>query len=269
MPQDVDTRYKHMSLSDLAYDFGVAGQLTALSEKHPRLLVIIETINSLYLLPWIHSLPKEVNVTILQLNAGIASHMSKSKPDMTDIALLYGMIAVKEVYDMESLMSLLLTPGKQYIRVPNGDTHSSIFPKPIEIHGGVGDIRDRGFEGVAGTVIAPGGVLVQTIHALQHLDNEGKSYDLFVLSDYDFTIGKELKESIIKTENIIFLLDQNRRTIYESVVKAKLRDSGLVDTETHFVYPNADKINTILPEYLWEQANWDGLGIAEKINSIH
>ncbi|MBP6910765.1 hypothetical protein KBC03_04155 [Patescibacteria group bacterium] len=143
MPQEVDKKYKHMALSDVAYDFGIAGKLAALHEKHPRMLVIIETLNSLYLLPWIHALPKEANVTILQLNAGIASYMSKSQPDMTDIALLYGMISVKEVYDMESLMSLLLMSGKQYIRVPNGDTHSAIFPKPIAIHGGVGDIRDR------------------------------------------------------------------------------------------------------------------------------
>lgn len=78
-----------------------------------------------------------------------------------------------------------------------------------------------------------------------------------------------MKESIIKTENIIVLLDQQRKSLYEAIIKAKLWDSGLVDTEIHFVYPSLEKINTILPEYIWEQANWDGLGIAEKINSIH
>lgn len=118
-------------------------------------------------------------------------------------------------------------------------------------------------------MIAPGGVLVSTIHALQHLQNEGKSYDLFVLDEYDFEIGKALKESIIKTENVIVLLDQKYGTHYPAVVKAKLWDSGLVDTEVHVLYPQVDKINTILPEYLWEQAQWDGLGIATKINSIH
>ena len=90
-----------------------------------------------------------------------------------------------------------------------------------------------------------------------------------MLTQYDFHIGKALKESIIKTENVILLLDQRYGTSYPAIVKAKLWDAGLVDTEVHVLYPNTDKINTILPEYLWEQAQWDGLGIAEKINSIH
>lgn len=89
------------------------------------------------------------------------------------------------------------------------------------------------------------------------------------MQDYDFQIGKALKESIIKTEKVILLLEQRYGTHYPAVLKAKLWDAGLVDTEVYVFYPQTDKINTILPEYLWEQAQWDGLGIATKINSIH
>lgn len=74
-------------------------------------------------------------------------------------------------------------------------------------------------------MIAPGGILVSAIHALQHLTNEGKSYDLFVLTEYDFHIAKSLKESIIKTENVILLLDQKYGTHYPAIVKAKLWDA--------------------------------------------
>ncbi len=66
---------------------------------------------------------------------------------------------------------------------------------------------------------------MHTIHALQYLQEDGRTHDLFVLTEYDFSIGKALKESIIKTEKVIVLLDQQRRTQYESIVKAKLWDA--------------------------------------------
>lgn len=269
MPSELNKNYNHIELADLQYDFGAAGKMAALSDKYQSILIIIDTINALYLLPWLSSLPKDKRVTVLQLNAGIASYMTKSQPDITDIAMLLPYIAVKEVFDEESLMQQLVSAESAYVRISPTETHAALFEKKIDMKDGIGDLRDRWFEGVAGTVIAPGGVLVQAIHALQHLREEGKSYDLFVLGDYNFAITKDLKESIIKTEHIIMLLDQQRRTNYEAVVKAKLWDSWLVDTEISFVYPNSEKINTILPEYLWEQANWDGLWVAEKINSIH
>lgn|GEM_PF-6192195 len=188
---------------------------------------------------------------------------------MSDITAVMPYAHVQEVYDRVTLLTALSKAGKNYIRIPRGETPAVMFEKAPAAEGGIADLKDHGFEGGAGTIIAPGGTLIQAIHALQQLQNDGKFFDLFALLDYDFTIAKSLKESIIKTENIILLLDQQRRTIYESVIKAKLRDAGLVDTTIHFVYPNTDTINTILPEYLREQANRDGEGIAEKLNSLN
>lgn len=269
IPEEADKKYQHATLADVSYDFGVAWKLAALSKKHKRILVISETLNAMYLLPWLSTLPADTNVTVLQVGAGISGYMSKNWPDMTDITTLLPYAHILEVYDRDSLTSALQQSGKNYIRITYGDTPVTMFEKALPIDAGIADLRDRWFEGIAGTIIAPWGNLINTIHAVQHLQEEGKSFDLFVLLDYDFSIGSALKESIIKTENIIMILDQNRRTAYESIIKAKLWDSGLVDTNIYFVYPNAEKINTILPEYLREQANRDGLGIAEKINSLH
>ncbi len=262
-------KYTHMTLADVSYDFGLSGKMAAVTEKHDRVLLIVKTINTMYLLPWISSLDEKKNVTIVTLGAGVASYAIKSQPEMMDVAMVMPYMSVCEVYDKTSLDHTLSEGGKKYVRVPHGETNSTVFEKKVKSDKGITDLRTLGFEGVAGTVIAPGGVLVNTIHALQHLQNEGKTYDLFALDEYDFQIGKALKESIIKTENVILLLEQRYGTHYPSIVKAKLWDAGLVDTEVHVLYPQIDEINTILPEYLWEQAQWDGLGIATKINSIH
>ena len=132
---------------------------------------------------------------------------------------------VLEAYDRDSLVNTLQQTGKNYIRIVFGETQKTLFDKELPVEGGISDLREQGFEGVAGTMIAPGGTLINAIHALQHLKQEGKFFDLFALTDYDFTIGKALKESTIKTENVIVLLDQLRRTQYEAVIKAKLWDA--------------------------------------------
>ena len=116
-------------------------------------------------------------------------------------------------------------------------------------------------------MLAPGGILVYTIHALQHLQDAGSAYDLFALADYDIQITDELKQSILKTEKLIVILDQKKRSLYEQTIKSKLRDAGLFDTEIRFIYPHTEKINTILPDYLWEQAGFDAQGLAEKLAS--
>lgn len=268
-PVDLDSTYKHMTLTDVSYDFAVSWKLAALSEKYDRILVIIETIPAMYLFPRLSALGDVKSVSVIAVNAGIAWYMNKAKWDMNDIDTLIGIAHVKEVYDRDTLVAALKEKGKNYIRLSYGDTHSSLFEKPAKTEWGIVDFREHGFEWVAWTIIAPGGVLVNTIHAVQDLQNEWKLFDLFGLLDYDFVISWALKESIIKTENVIVLLDHKRKSLYESIIKAKLWDSWLVDTQIYFVYPSAEKINTILPEYIWEQANWDGLGIAEKINSIH
>lgn len=268
LPQNPDKKYQHRELSDLQYDFGIAGKLTALTQENKRVLVIVETISALYLAPWLSQIPSGHTVSVLQVNTGISGFMSKASPDLNDIATLMPYAKVAEVYDQTSLIDALQYKGVQYIRLAYGETHSELFPEKTVIDGGLVDMRAHNFEGLAGTVIAPGGLLVSAIHALQHLQQEWKSFDLFGLVDYDFSIGKALKESIVKTENIVVLLDQQKWSLYESVVKAKLWDSGLVDTQIYFIYPDIEKINTILPEYLWDEANRDGLGIAEKIHSL-
>ena len=56
MPMEADGKYTHMTIADVQYDFAIAGKLAALSEKHARILVISETLNAMYLLPWLSSL---------------------------------------------------------------------------------------------------------------------------------------------------------------------------------------------------------------------
>ena len=109
--------------------------MSVLTQKHDSILLIIETVNVLYLLPRISAIEKDRYVTIITLGAGIASFMNKGNPDMNDIATLMPYIPVKEVFDRDSLVEAIQAKQTQYIRVPHGDTHRSIFPKKIPVSG--------------------------------------------------------------------------------------------------------------------------------------
>ena len=132
-PQEADKKYKHMTLADVSYDFGVAGKLAALSDQYKRILVISETLNALYLLPWLSNLPSDVNVTVLQVGAGISGYMSKNWPDMTDIGTLLPYARVLEAYDRDSLTAALQQTWKNYIRITYGDTPVTMFEKPLSV----------------------------------------------------------------------------------------------------------------------------------------
>ena len=71
LPADLPKgKTQHITMSDLSYDFGVTGQLSTLSAKHTHILLIIETFNSSYLIPWLSSFSDKKNhVTILSLSA--------------------------------------------------------------------------------------------------------------------------------------------------------------------------------------------------------
>ena len=242
--------------------------MSALNETYKHILLITETVHALYLLPWLSSLPQSAHVTILQLNAGISGFTTKNQPDLMDISLLLPYANIQEAYDLPSLTDLLKQSWKNYIRVSAGELPTVLFPEKLTLSWWVGNLTERWFSGIAGTVLVPAWSLIHGIHGVQQLQDQWTFFDLFVLSSYDFTVDGTLKESILRTKKLIVLLDQQRRTHYESVLKAKLWEAGLSDVTVHFLYPNTDKINTILPEYLWEQAHRDGAWIAAKMQNL-
>lgn len=124
-----DTKHKHLTFLDVGYDFGLAGQMSALSMEYKNILVVVESVNMLYILPWLQQLPEKFHVTVLNLGAGVASYLTKSLPELDDVALLLTHIAVKEVRDGESLRQALKAGGKQYIRIPASEVPEEFFAK--------------------------------------------------------------------------------------------------------------------------------------------
>ena len=167
-----DTKHKHQTFLDVGYDFGLSGQMTALSNEYKNILLIVESLNMLYLLPRLQQLPEGFHVAVVNLASGIASYLAKSLPELDDVSLLFGHITLKEVRDAESLRNALKAGGKQYIKIPVSEVPEKFFAKGFDYENGIGDLRSQSFEGIGGTVLAPGGMLVHAIHAVQQLQDE-------------------------------------------------------------------------------------------------
>lgn len=143
-PADLsDTKHEHRTFADISYDFGLSGQMNALSAQYSNILVVVETVNVVYLLPWIQSTDSKSHITVLNLSCGLASYVKKSAPEMDDVSLLFSHITVKEVRDAESLRMALAAGGKQYVRIPAGDIPEKLFAKEFSYENGIGDLLDQ------------------------------------------------------------------------------------------------------------------------------
>jgi hypothetical protein len=64
---------------------------------------------------------------------------------------------------------------------------------------------------------------------------------------------------------LVLVSDQIGGGLYEYFIKWVLLENKITDIDVVFVTPNYEKITTILPEYIYEQAHFDWAWIASKI----
>jgi hypothetical protein len=127
------------------------------------------------------------------------------------------------------------------------------------------DLLDSSFDGDSGTVFMSWSYLPIAIHSLQLLKEQWVSMDMFVFDDYNIKFSKALQNSLHKTEKLFVVVDQRPWGLYENLIKSKLFDLWLIDTEVYFIYPQYEKLTTVLDDYKLEQVWFDGIWIAEQI----
>lgn len=89
--------------------------------------------------------------------------------------------------------------------------------------------------------------------------------DAFVTNRTDFSLSDELIASIRDKEELRIIADQLDNKLWEQSIKAKLREIGLFETDIHFISPRLEQVTSFLEEYVYEQAQMDGPGIAGRI----
>ncbi len=264
---EFDSSINIQTLENLKYDFGVSGLISSFLGKYENILFVLDEFSIIYLLPLLSISPQ--NITIINLWTWISSYINKDLPETNDIWIISNFdIKIYEPFDLKSFFEILKLDGSKYIRVANKELAMSVFDSndiQINYQNSLISMTDYGFAWSGGTVLCPWSMTIESILTMDICQKNWKFFDMFILHGYDLQISEEFKNSILRTEKLIVILEQQPNSLYEKVIESKLWEKWLFDTEIKFIYPDLDKISTNMKDYIFEQAAFDANAIAEQI----
>jgi hypothetical protein len=250
-------------------------QINDCVDKYDNVLLILEESNS-YDVLW--SIKFKANMTIINLYVGISWFGNKNKLDSNDIGYLLNLwFDVYEPWDSNNFLKILSSDGPKYIRLNNNDLPQNLlyFEEFAIIDQNLLDLKDilplvnNGYNWFDGTVLVTWSLLANTIQALRiSMDHYGNSFDLFCISKLNFELSNELIDSLKKNDLVILVIDQSYPNWFQDFIKSKFKEWGYQSTRIKFIYPEYEKLNTILEEYKLEQVWLDWLAIANNIHNI-
>lgn len=248
-----------------------AGALQALIGKHKHVLLLWDKLPIRYLIPLLHTAPKELSITVVNIGAWVSGLLSKGMPDLTDIDhVLPTSFRIVEPCDVLSFFVLLRQPGHTYMRLPNKEFIADLLQgegAPTRDNG-ILDARTRWYSGDLATILCPWGLLSGVIATLHSLGTEERTADLFVISDYRFKRSKALIESIKTTEHCIILLDAQPTSIYKELLTLTcMQKTGGIAT-CDFLLPTSLTPTTLLNDDLRHQAGFSPEMIYERLSEM-
>lgn len=257
-----------MRLDNLWYEFWISWTIAWLSKQYKNILFILDKLNYIYIIPTIKRL-WDSNITVINLWSGISWTLNKWIPELEDIWVLSNFnINIFEPYDLLSLIRTLQLKWNKYIRISYKELPINLFEwadNYDNYNKQIVSLTEFGLTGDSGTIIFWWYMINEIIHTINLAQQKWIFYDWFMINSYDFKISDELRDSLQKTEKLIIILDQINSN-YPSLIKAKLFDNWLFDTEIITIYPSISGINTNLEEYIFSQAKFDWVWILEKIS---
>ncbi|MFZ2150512.1 MAG: hypothetical protein WAZ12_01800 [Candidatus Absconditicoccaceae bacterium] len=256
-------------------DDSFSKQINTYLDNYSDVLLILDESNSYDALG---GLQLKGNLTIINLHVGISGLGNKNKLDGNDISYLLNLgFEVYEPRDMNNFTKILLTQGNKYLRLNNNDLPQNLMyfkdfaiidQKVLESKNML-SLVNNGFSGFDGAVVVSGSLLENAIQALRiSSENHGYSFDLFCMSNLDIGLDNDLIESLKKHGFLIIIVDQSYPNGYQDYIRLKFKEKGHESVRIKFIYPEYDKLNTVMEEYKFEQVGLDGLSIANKIQNI-
>ncbi len=250
-------------------------QINDCVDKYDKVLLVLQESNS-YDVLW--SIKFKSNLTIINLYVGISWFGNKNKLDSNDIWYLLTLgLDVYEPWDSNNFIKILSGDNPKYIRLSNNDLPQNLlyFEEFAIIDQNLLDLKEilplvnNGYNWFDGIVLVSWSLLASAIQALRiSMDHYGNSFDLFCISKLNLELSDELVASLKKNDLIIFIVDQSYPNGFQDIVKSKFKEWGYQSTRIKFIYPEYQKLNTILEEYKLEQVWLDWLAIANNIHNI-
>jgi hypothetical protein len=244
-------------------------------DDYSNILLILDESNSYDALWWLQI---KWNLSIINLHVGISWLWNKNKLDWNDISYLLNLwFNVYEPRDMHNFLKIILSEWNKYLRLNNNDLPQNLmyFEDFAIVDQKIFESKDMlslvssWFSWFDGAVLVGWSLLASAIQALRILsENNGQSFDLFCMSNLDFELQNDLIDSLKKHWLLIIIVDQSYPNWYQEYIRSKLKEKWYESIRIKFIYPEYDKLNTVMEEYKFEQVWLDGITIANKINNI-
>lgn len=250
-------------------------QINTCLDKYSNVLLILDESNSY---DTITSLQLKQNLTIINLHVGVSWLGNKSKLDWNDISHLFELwFDVYEPRDMNNFIKILSAQWNKYLRLNNNDLPQNlmyfedfaIIDQKILESKDILSLVNNWFSWFDGVVLVSWSLLANAIQALRiSSENNWSSFDLFCMSNLNIELKWDLLDSLQKYWLLIIIIDQSYPNWYQDFIKSKFKDKWYEAIRVKFIYPEYDKLNTVMEEYKFEQVWLDGLSIANKIQNI-
>lgn len=219
--------------------------------------------------PILFAAQEATNITIINPTAWLCAFSVRGKLDFADIseAMIYG-FEVYDPYCIENFMEKISHVwGKKYIRINSHLLSADQYPslKSETKESDVYSLRWLWFSGSHGTIIALWSSILDVFHTSTLLQEKWKLMDCFVCTRSDIVFCESLITSIRETEHLWIIADQYHNHLWEQNIKAKLWDLWLFETDLEIISPRLNTVTSFLDEYIYEQSEMDGPGIAARI----
>ena len=253
-----------ISLDTQNLEFGISWVIASFAQNHKNILIILDNLNLFYLIPLFKKLPKDTNITILNLGAWISSAINKDYLDNDDISLALNYpLSIYDPIDLIHFFKVLAYKHTKIIRIPNKD-----LPTNISSHLEVKSWQKQSIltptqtklKGSWGNIFTHWYLFAQLIQIHQYLKQaQQKDFDGFLINNWQFANLDKIK--INQQKPTIFILDQAPSQLLQSYIQFKLQINDI-----KFIYPQ--KITTIQEEGLWLQAGLEAKALMKQIQKI-
>lgn len=256
LPDDVTM----VSLSQLSTTWWIAGKIKTLQKQYKKILLILENtpiswiIELLQIPAW-----KGEKLTVIGLWTGLSWIYSLWTPIMHDIAYVWVTpISINDPHDVTQFFALLEQEWNNYIRIQSGEYPPTLLASvPVNNEWGTYSCIPNWLSWPNGTILVWWRVSNELLYACTKLQDSSILYDCFLCTDWKWSISDELRDSLLRTEKLIIVIDWNEE-YSKQYAQNILFWSGLYDVEVVILSPEIWWVTTTQVEYIYDQA-WFGV----------
>ncbi len=229
-----------------------------------KLLIVVEKTSVDTIFPLIQRW--KAKVILINPSCWMTGFANKWFWDMRDItkARDFGLHVVEPIYQ-EQILDLLENNDSCYIRINEHIPFKEQIPGIKIDTNGFYDFQEHGYSWTHWTLLCFWTTLIDSLYAAWYLQKDWYAFDVFSSIHYFFTLSNQLKESLKKTEKLVIVADQHLWSLYDIWMTSNFSKLWLKNLSITFITPYYHHVNSLSDEYMYEQAKFDWIAIAKRI----